>query len=141
MTKTINKTEKKYLDIIASCKIEENEIIAMKSFMGKSKDNARAIFDALNEADKPLQLSTAQNKKGYDFLMSLRFTPTGKERVNNPFGYREQNILDNFSHFELNSFYNAGNAFVDFYMPLYECVSKDGGGFEYYYNGKINIVG
>lgn len=138
-TQPLTKTAKKYMAIIEKGQIEESEIISMKSFMGKSKENARFIFDAMQ--DKELTLSDAQNQKGYDFLMKCRFTPTGKERQNNPFGYREENILDNFSHFELSSFHNAGNAYVDYYLPLYICVSKDGNSFEYYYNGKVNIVG
>lgn len=138
-TVKMNKTTAKYLQIIASGAIEENQIIAMKSFMGKSKENAQDIFNAF--ASEGLSLSVAQTEKGYDFLMKQWKTPTGAERKNNPFGYREQDILANFSHFTLKSFYNAGNAYVDFYIPLYECVSKDGASFEYYYNGEVNIVG
>lgn len=139
MTTKLSTTAKKYLAIIESGGIEENDLIAMKSFLNKNKDNRRIIFDAMS--DKNLLLTEAQNKKGYDFLMKQRFTPTGKERLNNPFGYREQAILDNFSHFELKDWYNAGNAYMDYYLPLYECVSLDGNSFEYYYNGKVNIVG
>ena len=130
---------KKYLAIIESGKIEEREIISMRSFMHKSKENARFVFGALQ--DKQLTLSNEQNQKGYDFLMNQWKTASGKERKNNPFGYREQNILNNFSHFELKDLYNAGNAYHDYYLPLYECISKDGGSFEYYYNGEVNIIG
>jgi len=122
-TQTLSKTAKKYLAIIESGSIGERDIIAMRSFMHKSKENARFIFDAMS--DKELTLSPEQNKKGYDFLQDQRTTPNGKERENNPFGYREEAILDNFSHFTLYSFYNVGNDT----------------NFEYYYNGKVNIIG
>lgn len=137
-TNKLSRTAKKYLAIIETGRIEESDLIAMKSFINKSKENARIIFDAMS--DKTLLLSEAQNKKGYDFLMKQRFTPTGKERQNNPFGYREAAILDNFSHFELKDWYNAGNAHHDYYLPLYECLGNETS-FEYYYNGKVNIVG
>lgn len=138
-TTSISKTAKKYLEILATGHIEESQIIAMKSFMGKSKENAQTIFSAFPEAG--LLLSNAHNQKGIAFLLKQWKTPTGAERKNNPYGYREQDILENFSHFTLKSLYNAGNAYVDYYIPPYECVATDGATFEYYYNGKINIVG
>lgn len=140
-TQPLSKTAKKYHALVISGHIEEREIISLKSFMGKNKSNARLVFDWLNDMPSNLSLSAGQNQKGYDFLMKCWKTDTGKERKNNPFGYREQHILENFSHFELSSFYNAGNAYRDFYLPLYFCVSKDGSTFEYYYNGKVNITG
>jgi len=135
----LSHTAKKYLAIIEQGHIEESELISLKSFLNKNKENRQLIFDAMSETE--LLISDAQNQKGYEFLMDQRFTPTGKERLNNPFGYREQAILDNFSHFTVKDWYNAGNAYNDYYLPLYECVSKDGNSFEYYYNGKVNIVG
>lgn len=138
MTKTINKTTQKYIDIIKSGHIEERQIIDMRSYMNRDKEAARAIFDVWEDE---LTISTSQQQKGYDFLMNQWKTPTGAERKNNPFGYREQTILENFSDFTLKSLYNAGNSYVDNYLPLYSCNSKDGNGFEYYYNGEVNIVG
>jgi hypothetical protein len=134
-----NKTLKKYLAIIERGNIEESEIISMRSLMNKNKPAREAIFEAMQ--DKTLTLSASQNQKGIDFLLNAWKTPRGKERSNSPFGYREEKILDNFSHFELKSFYNAGNSYIDNYLPLYECISNDGNSFEYYYNGKVNIIG
>jgi hypothetical protein len=135
-----SKPLKRYAAIIASGTIGERDIIAMRSFMGKNKENARAIFTLLD--GKELELSPDQNMKGIQFLNGLRTSQTGRERKNNPFGYREADILDNFDRFTLSGLYNAGNAYVDFYLPLYTCYSKDGSGFEYYYQGgKIHIVG
>lgn len=140
MKKTIklSATAKKYLSIIESGKIGERDIIAMRSFMHKSKENADIIFEAMQ--GKELELTPEQNKKGFDFLQNQRTSPTGKERKNNPFGYREEAILDNFSHFTLGSFYDAGNAYRSFYLPLYYCYGNETS-FEYYYNGKVNIIG
>lgn len=138
-TTTLSKTAKKYLAIIEAGHIEEGEIISLKSFLNKSEENGRIIFDAMSEKD--LTISESQNKKGFDFLLSQWKTPTGKERINNPFGYREQRILDNFSHFTVKDWYNAGNAYVDYFLPVYSCHAKDGCCFDYYYNGKVNIIG
>lgn len=141
-TITISKTAQKYLNIIASGKITENELIALNSFYNKSKENQTVINSALYEDDtNELMLTDEQNKKGFDFLQGLRFTQTGRERLNNPFGYREEKILDNFSHFTFCGFYDAGNYNHSFYIRMYNCYSKDGSCFQYYYNGKMNIIG
>jgi hypothetical protein len=138
-TQTLSKPAAKYLAIFAKGIIEEREIISMRSFMGKSKENAQLIFSHFPE--NGMSISDDQARKGYDFLMNQWKTPTGADRKNNPFGYREQNVLENYSHIILKSLYNAGNCYHDYYLPLYEVVAKDGSAFEYYYNGQINIVG
>jgi hypothetical protein len=135
----ITKSIQKYLDIIERGNIEEREIISMKSLMGKNRDAANVLNSAV--ANNPLRLSKAQEEKGITFLLDQWKTGRGVERKNNPFGYREQEVLENFSHFELAGFWNAGNQHVTFYLPLYNCIAKDGSAFQYYYNGKVNIVG
>jgi hypothetical protein len=131
----------KYINIIESGKIEESELVAMKSLMN-SNDTANEILSPLIwNKEEGLQLSAKQNKKGYDYLISQWKTGRGIERKNNPFGYREQDILENFTHFTLKGFYDAGRASFRNLQPLYECHSN-GNSFEYYYyNGEINIVG
>lgn len=141
-TLQLSQTEKKYRSIIESGKISESELISLNSFYNKSKENKKFINDIMyNEDHEELNLTDEQNKKAFDFLQSLRFTPSGKERKNNPFGYREENILDNFSHFTFCGFYDNGNYYNSFYIRMYNCYSKDGNYFQYYYNGKMNIIG
>lgn len=138
--KLITKSIKKYLDILKTGTIKESEIVSMRSLMSKDKDAATIIFGEWPEDG--LTISEDQNKKGYDFLMDQWKSKTGKERKNNPYGYREQEILENFSHFTLASLYDASTYGQSaYYLPLYDCHSKDGNSFEYYYNGKVNIVG
>jgi hypothetical protein len=73
--------------------------------------------------------------------MNLWKTPTGAERKNNPLGFREQAILEKFSHFELKGYYDAGNVYRSFFVPLWEVVGNKNS-FEYYMNGgQIHIVG
>lgn len=139
----LSPTETKYKAIIESGKISESEIISMKSFMGKSKDNSHFIFDLLgNDQPDGLLLSESQNQKGIAFLLDQWKTPTGKERLNSPFGYREQKVLENFSHFTLDSFHDASHYGQQaWYLPIYHCIGKDGSCFEYYYNGKVQVIG
>lgn len=138
-TTKLSGTAKKYAEIISSGKIEEKEIISLRSFMNKNQKNANLIFSLLD--GNPLTLSDNQSRKGYDFLIDQWKTPRGIERKNNPFGYREQEILQNFKTIKLKSLFNNGNSHIDNYLPLYEVISNDGNSFEYYYDGKINITG
>lgn len=138
-TAKLSTTANKYIDILKSGSIQEQEIISIRSWMGKDKGNAQIVFS--NFPDNGLALSGSQNLKGIEFLLGKWKTPMGAERKNNPFGYREQSVLLNFSYFELSGFYNAGNSHHDYYLPLYQCIGKDGAAFEYYYNGEIHIVG
>jgi hypothetical protein len=138
-TQTFSNAVAKYLNIIASGKIEEGQIISMRSLLNRDKDASRAIFEALG--DRELELSDRQQTKGFDFLKGLWKSPTGKERINNPFGYREQDILTNGTDITLKGFYNASvYGGCDNYLPIYAVNSADGS-FEYYYNGKLQIIG
>jgi hypothetical protein len=122
--------------------ITENQINLIKRRLNSGKDDSELdeLLDYINE-NHP-KLSDEQNKKGYEFLMNLWKSPTGKERINNPFGYREQNVLENFEYFELSHFRN------DYYgvFPVYNVIGKSpntsfSGSFQYYYDGKVNIIG
>jgi hypothetical protein len=91
--------------------------------------------------DEGWKLTPDQTRKGYEFLMDLWKSPTGKERVNNPFGYREQDALENFEEFRVTDFYNAGNMYHDFYVPYYEVIGKNNSFGYAYYGGEIHILG
>ncbi len=130
----------KYIAIVESGKITENEKTALCSFINNkaSKEEVKELLCLI--ADNRLMLTNEQNNKGIAFLRNQWKSPKGKERVTNPFGYREQMAVDSFTHFELIGLYDAGNYNRSFYIPLYLCVGSEGC-FEYYYNGKVNIVG
>lgn len=115
--------------------ISESEILLLKRRLNKGeKINMDYIWN--NE----INLTPEQNKKGIDFLLNLYETPKGIERKNHPFGYREIEVIKNFSHFTFSGFYDAGNSYHSYYLPLYYCYG-DNTCFEYYYNGKVNIIG
>jgi len=92
--------------------------------------------------DGEIVLTSEHQKKGLDYLNNLWKTPNGKERKNNPFGYREQKALETCEVIRLKGFYNASLYNQSkFYIPLYE-VLGNGANFEYHMQGgKINIVG
>lgn len=124
--------------------LTEKEINLIKNRVNRGdKESLDKFYELLKERDwQPFKLTPEQNQKGYEFLMDKWKTSTGQERKNNPFGYREQKVLENFSHFEISDFYNAGNRYHDHYVPYYTVVAEDGNTFEYaYYGGEIHIMG
>ena len=130
-----------FKNIMETNTITEKEINLIKMRMNNDKvdEATQEVIDYIWE-NSP-QLTPDQNKKGIDYLRNLWKSPTGKERTNNPFGYREQDTLETFEYFELRGFYDAGNRYRKFYVPLYTCVGKDSS-FEYaFYGGEVNILG
>ncbi len=108
-----------------------------------TEEQKQEIKDLFNDSNfEGITLSDVQREKGRDWLLNLWKTPTGAERKNNPFGYREQRALENFDTIQLKGYYDAGNYHRSYYIPLYDVYAKDGYGFEYYFNGgKISITG
>lgn len=130
-----------FKNIMETNTITEKEINLIKLRMNNNKvdEDTQEIIDYI--WDNSPQLTPDQNRKGIDYLRNLWKSPTGKERANNPFGYREQEALETFEYFELRGFYDAGNRYRKFYVPLYICVGAETS-FEYYISGGgINIVG
>jgi hypothetical protein len=134
-------------------------INAMNSGSLTSKKQQDMIFKILNNAGNDelkaeiknifnnsdfegLLLSDEQNEQARTWLLDQWLTPTGNERKNNPFGYREQSAIENFSHCTLKGYYDAGNYYHSYFIPMYDVYTKDGYGFEYYVNGgTIHITG
>lgn len=82
--------------------------------------------------DERPRIADDQAAKGLAWLLNLWKTPKGAERKNNPFGYCETRVLEDFSHFELAGFYDAGRNGWPNYLPLYNVISKAGASFQYY---------
>lgn len=120
---------------------ETNIITEQQINLLKNRANKGEKIDFSYIWDNPVSLTEDQNKKGIDFLMNQYVTPKGKERVNSPFGYREEEVLKSFTGFELVGFYDiARYGQRPFLVPLYNCNGKEGS-FQYYYDGKVQIVG
>jgi hypothetical protein len=129
-------------DIMENNVITEKQVNLIKTRLnsGALKSDAEIVQYIW---DNTPDLTPDQNKKGIEFLMNLYKTPTGKERSNHVFGYRETEALENFGHFALAGFHDASRyGQAPYYIPMYDVYGKDGEyGFQYYYDGKVNIVG
>ncbi len=131
-----NATTNKVNEIVKRGYITEKEINLLKNRV----NNDRASISELCDLGG-LAITDEQTAKGLTWLIDKWKTPRGIERKNNPFGYREQDILENFDRFELGGFYNASN-YRAFYVPLYDVFAKDGRHFEYcVFGGEVQIVG
>lgn len=129
---------------ITENRVSEKTINLMK----KRLNDGKAKISDLGIPDEGLQLDQEQTKKGYEFLINQWKSPTGKERANNPFGYREEETLKSFKGFRLIDFYDTANYHqnqmgMHFYVPYYRVVGAgDAPDFEYaYYGGQIHIMG
>lgn len=85
------------------------------------------------------ELTTEQFQKGRDWLLNRWKTPSGVERKNNPFGYREEAILEKATSIDLKDFYPQGMS--GYLLPVYRVNSSEGS-FEYVVSaGEIIIIG
>ena len=137
--KTTNNFDK-LIESIKAGKLESNnQLTYMMSCLNNKPELKPLIDEALDCSE--IALDEEQVQKGYDWLIDQWKTPKGAERKNNPFGYREQDVLENFSTITFNGYYDAGNYYRSFYLPLY-LVSGNNTTFEYYVSGgQINIIG
>ena len=125
--------------------IKEREILnARMRANGYKKVKDRTLLEIPEDGFK---ITASQTKKGLNWLLNKWKTPRGIERKNNPFGYREENILENFSHFLLidwndrASYYQVKMSYHQ-YLPVYRVVAKDGSYFDYIGQaGIVEIVG
>lgn len=82
-------------------------------------------------------ISAEQTDKGLTFLMKQWKSPkTGAVLKNNPFGYREQDVLSKFKEFRLVGFYDTATAQANqigirYFQPIYRVVAEDGSSFDY----------
>lgn len=118
--------------------ITEREVLLLKNRAGRGIDEANISY-----LHTDFLISEEQKMKGLKWLRNLYKTPKGKERKNNPFGYREERILDALDS-EIKcyivGFYNIGG-YTDFYVPIYRYEHNENH-FDYYVScGECIIVG
>ncbi len=98
--------------------------------------NAKRVDFPQEIWDNPVTIEDP--KQGIEFLIKQWKTPQGKERKNNPFGYREENVLENFEYLELAGYYEQRNGYK---IPLYNVIGRESS-FTYYYDFTgLNIIG
>ena len=78
-------------------------------------------------------------QKGIDFLLNSWKTPKGQIRKNNPFGWVQTEVLENFNSIEFGGFKNIGNKHFDNYVPLW-VVNGDNTDFVYYMQGGVIYI-
>ena len=125
----------KSLEILAKNTLTTKEVklLFRRANSGEGAEFIEMVWDNAKQITDPQQ--------GINWLINLMKTPNGREHKNNPFGYREMNVVNNIEGINLIGSYNAGNKYFDFFVPLYEVEGGDDA-FQYYFaNGKINIVG
>lgn len=128
------------INAIKAGKLESNNQLTYMMSTINNKPELKALIDEALDCSE-LALCDEQVQKGYDWLMDQWKSPRGAERKNNPFGYREQDVLDNFSTITFNGYYDAGNYHHSFHVPLY-LVSGNETTLEYYVlGGQIHIIG
>jgi|3_EtaG_2_1085321.scaffolds.fasta_scaffold122756_1 hypothetical protein len=103
-------------DITAKDTLTEREIILLKRRANKGEEV---------ELREEYEITPEQTAKGLAYLLNQWRTPRGVERKHNPFGIREQDALNTFKSFTFDGFYDAGNGFVKWYMPIYTVIGKD----------------
>lgn len=131
-----NATINKVNEIVKRGFITESEINLLKNRVNNGRANVCELDDLGG-----LAITDEQTAKGLKWLMNQWKTPRGVERKNNPFGYREQDILTNFDRFYFSGLYDAGN-YRPCFVPLYVVCAKDGRHFEYYvWSGEVQIIG
>jgi len=123
--------------------ITEQQINLIKRRLNHKK---YTYFDIQDLDLTDLKITPEQTKKGLDWLMNKWKTPRGIERKNNPFGYREESILETFKEFRFNSFhdnvnYTQSQMGMHNYQPIYDVIGEDGI-FQYYVElGLPKIIG
>lgn len=138
-----------YIELASKSKWTEKEMNAFFRFVNNESDSdkVKAVLNALNynpviEVRDGISLTAEQNQKAKKWLYNLGFTPKGAERKSNPYGMREEYIVKNFKEVNLLGYYDAGNMWRKYYIPLYEAVGKDGTSMEYYVSGgQIHVIG
>lgn len=152
----------KYAKLIRSNYMTERDILNLKKLLnGYARSSVTAeekfelaslLYDCVDETGG-IRITPEQTAKGIAWLKNEYVTPRGVERKHNPFGYREIEVLENFSHFTFDGFYDTGSMYMardgyHNYQPIYSVIAKDGANFQYYmargsgYNGgSVEIVG
>lgn len=128
--------------IMSQPTLTESEIQLVKTRMNSNK----VKMSDYTFRDGGYDLTPSQVEKGRKYLLDLWKTPSGQERKNNPFGYREQRALETFETIRLIDWYPAENYYmvqagIHNYQPYYEVVGKEQD-FQYtVVGGEVQILG
>lgn len=132
-------------DFLKKDLLTEQEVLLAKRRLNGGKLTSDDYLKVIPEGG--WKITPDQSKKGLEWLMDQWKTPMGVERKNNPFGYREEAVLENFKEFRLTDFYDNVNVYqvrlgIHNYLPVYTVIARDKSSFQYYVDYKgIHIIG
>jgi len=141
VSEILNKTDKAWLTFIEDCSngFKVWDDAKQRSFRmrlnGSSKILQRvkqALMDALI-SKMPINgysIDQKLDKKGFEYLWRMNFKKNGSPRKN-AWGYFEQRVLKQFSHFTFVGLHNLSSNSYTQYVPVYRCYATDGSWFEY----------
>ena len=112
----------------------EREMLLLKSRSNKAQKDL-FLYDEFNEY---IPLSEEWANKGLKWLKSL-LKKNGEPKAGQSLGYREIEIIKNAtaSDFSFVCFYDAGNCFYHYYLPVYNVAGMD-----YFVSGStIKVIG
>ena len=112
----------------------EKEMLLLKSRSNKAQKDLLQY----DEFSNYIPLSEEWANKGLNWLKSL-LNKNGEPKAGQNLGYREIEIIKSAkpSEFSFVCFYDAGNCFYHYYLPVYNVA-----GMEYFVSGgKINVIG
>ncbi|GAG29485.1 unnamed protein product [marine sediment metagenome] len=128
--------------------LTEREVLLLKNRLnGVNKAGFKHSEIPFPEEGEGFSLTPQQIEKGRYWLVNQWKTPRGTERKNNPFGYREQHVLEEFETIKLVDFVDKANYYqnqygIRAYQPYYRVEGKDGSTFEYLvWSGQCQILG
>lgn len=154
---TYSKRFHRYMDILVKGLITKQEVISLKAIFGGGKKNnltdtevsemiSAYIYPILVLPDNighNIKITKEHTEQGLKFLKSLYLTPKGARKKTNRLneltstdGYdvnikEAEDILNNFSHFQFNGFYEDCSYHQTIYKPVWAVIAKDGEFFEY----------
>ena len=125
--------------IVVAGTITEQQINILKrrANAGEKIEFPQTIYDG------DIQVTDEQAAKGFNWLHGQWKTPQGKERKNNPYGCREQTVLEGpeIVTFSFDGFYDAARCGqTSYFIPIYTA-SANGSSFQYYVQNGIQIIG
>ena len=140
-----------YIKLSKRTKLSEKELNALKNWLnnkasGTERNEVLENLYSTSSTMGAIAITSDQVAKGKKYLYNLGFTPKGAKRKNSPFRYWNDKAIENFvlkiKDIGVVGFYDAGNIFSTFYVPIYQVEGKDGKTMEYIVaGGEINIIG
>lgn len=110
-----------------------------KVLNGQNEEAKEIVKEAFGQHGE-IRLSEDQQEQGHKWLLNLWQTPSGKERLRNPFGIYEQKVIENFVYITLSGW--RYHSHCEYAYPVYTVYDIEGDYFKYTMaGGDVKIVG